>query len=142
MIPPAKGTPNLGTIDPEVTALVYWTTQTGLTLFSAGDLVMPRLIFMRNLILPSFPEKCDLFGLHLCGSEGTIYGKLHCFLAEKEKWQILPKCACSHNADIGAGLNHRDAAEHRGLVQSAQLDPNLPLHDSTTKPAPGLQTNR
>ena len=98
-----------------------------------------KLQFMGNIILASFTEKWDLFGLYLCGSEGTIYGRLHCFLADKKK--MPPECACSHNADIGAGLNHRDAVAHNGF-DPAQLDPNPPPHDSTTKPTPGLQTIR
>lgn len=47
--------------------------------------MMTRLIFMGNLILASFLETGDVFGLYLCGSEGTTYGKLHGSLADKEK---------------------------------------------------------
>lgn len=75
------------------------------------------------------------------GTEGTIYGKLHCFLAGKQKGQILPECPCSYSAGMGAGVNHCGAGEHSLLVQS-QLSLDLPQHNRSTKPVPGLQTSR
>lgn len=75
------------------------------------------------------------------GTEGTIYGKLHCFLAGKQKGQILPECPCSYSAGMGAGVNHCGAEEHSLLVQS-QLSLDLPQHNRSTKPVPGLQTSR